>query len=613
MSKVNAGQRRTWLVLALLNGIALASLVVVVFLWQWGNGSKDIEKAVEEAELPVAKASPSVLPKPSVSAPVVLAPKTETPPVKTIEKTKDEREPPARPVPTPKGIARSDAPPDFAASKIGATHAAVKGPRVRLEARPPTHPGVDDKKVEQAIARGVAFLKTQAPTEPLLGSRALAGLALLHSGVRTEDAVVRRLAQDVREHARRRSMPYDLACCIWFLDRVGDKRDSPLIRSLALRLIASQQANGGWGYFCPPMTLEQERTLLKLLGGGDLELARGVALPPGGLLGEFAGRLPPDLTRLPVLRYFPGKGLPPPDPGTPLALTNRADNSLTQFAVLGLWASKRHGIPVERSLLMAGERFRLTQGKDGSWTYEGGVSSMRDTATCAGLLALACASDTRKGKDLDDSAIENGLRFLAARLETYRFLHPEIRPKRAAQLAMLFQQFQSFMKMIDAPDLFRPDKGPLDLAAQLLKMVEGGKGINLAAMGTGHSGAWFAADAWGDLYYLWSLERVATAYDLKTIGKRDWYAWGAPIILAGQEADGSWREAFPAVPDTSFALLFLRRANLFLDLTSAQDGRAISPGAGRREQQPSARFPQGQAMGARSGVETAGRAIGAGE
>ena len=41
-------------------------------------------------------------------------------------------------------------------------------------------------------------------------------------------------------------------------------------------------------------------------------------------------------------------------------------------------------------------------------------------------------------------------------------------------------------------------------------------------------------------YYLWSLERVAVAYGLETIGKKNWYDWGADILVATQEMNGSW-------------------------------------------------------------------------
>jgi hypothetical protein len=76
-------------------------------------------------------------------------------------------------------------------------------------------------------------------------------------------------------------------------------------------------------------------------------------------------------------------------------------------------------------------------------------------------------------------------------------------------------------------------------------------------------------------YFLWSLERVAVALDLKTIGKKDWYAWGAEILLANQQADGSWQGSYGSCgADTCFALLFLKRVNLVPDLTEQFAGRS---------------------------------------
>jgi hypothetical protein len=45
--------------------------------------------------------------------------------------------------------------------------------------------------------------------------------------------------------------------------------------------------------------------------------------------------------------------------------------------------------------------------------------------------------------------------------------------------------------------------------------------------------------------------------------------------VASQKADGSWDDRFPGVPDTCFALLFLKRANLVKDLTDTL--RALGP------------------------------------
>ena len=82
----------------------------------------------------------------------------------------------------------------------------------------------------------------------------------------------------------------------------------------------------------------------------------------------------------------------------------------------------------------------------------------------------------------------------------------------------------------------------------------------------------------GRLYYtLWSVERVAVAYDLKTIGNKDWYAFGSDVLLATQKIDGSWAADFPGGVDTCFALLFLRKANLAADLTTVLKGRVHDP------------------------------------
>jgi hypothetical protein len=75
-----------------------------------------------------------------------------------------------------------------------------------------------------------------------------------------------------------------------------------------------------------------------------------------------------------------------------------------------------------------------------------------------------------------------------------------------------------------------------------------------------------------DLYFLWSLERVAVLYELAKVEDKDWYAWGSKALLASQQADGSWKNGgyYGSTPvlDTCFALLFLRQANLAQDLTT---------------------------------------------
>lgn len=190
------------------------------------------------------------------------------------------------------------------------------------------------------------------------------------------------------------------------------------------------------------------------------------------------------------------------------------DNSNTQFALLALWVAQRQGLPAQPSLARVDRYFRGIQNPDGSWGYSGRSKQWRDSMTCAGLLGLAVGRSVLKkpradGKETPekDEAITNGFRYLAQSIET-----PE-------------------------------------------PVVRDG-------------GGFIGADAHGDLYYLWSLERVAMVYDLSVIGGKDWYAWASQEIVKAQRPGGSWEEGLPGAVDTSFALLILKRVNVAKDLTS---------------------------------------------
>lgn len=58
-------------------------------------------------------------------------------------------------------------------------------------------------------------------------------------------------------------------------------------------------------------------------------------------------------------------------------------------------------------------------------------------------------------------------------------------------------------------------------------------------------------------YYLYGQERVGMLYGTDRIGSREWYDEGAEWFIEHQAANGSWSRN---IPDTCFAILFLRRA-----------------------------------------------------
>jgi hypothetical protein len=438
----------------------------------------------------------------------------------------------------------------------------------------------------------VAFLKkTQLddgswPASPPIqahhaGLAALPGLTLLECGVWPDDSQVQKAAQHVRDAAPSLNWTYDLALGILFLDRLGEPADRALIQTLALRLLAGQREDGGWSYHCPVLDSEDQRNLLTVMrslqkesplhggiagAGGPSSPSASTTPPRSSLQGGVAGAdspsstsgatpagspsaaggapaglgsamplptreeadrarraLPPPLKRLPVLND-PGKSQqdtrknPNDRRKAQQARSAGSDNSNTQFAILGVWVASRHQVPTERALAHIARRFRTSQEKDGGWGYHSGQGGS-PAMTGAGLLGLAVGlglaspqeaapHDTRDSPPRDGD-VEKGLRRLA----------------------------ESIGKPLGAQGPARPAR---------------------------RRGA-------SNTYFLWTVERVGVMYNLRHIAGKDWYHWGAELLVDAQEDNGSWTVGgyyqAGATTDTSFALLFLKRANLAKDLS----------------------------------------------
>ena len=131
-------------------------------------------------------------------------------------------------------------------------------------------------KIQQAIDRGVAFLRSQQDLNGIwpygatvipggsgnVGATALAGLTLLECGVPADDRAVQQAANYIRKNAASLDYTYALSTSIWFFDRLGDEADVPLIQLFAVRLMAGQSEVGGWTYNCPVVGAGQERRLM---------------------------------------------------------------------------------------------------------------------------------------------------------------------------------------------------------------------------------------------------------------------------------------------------------------------------------------------------------------
>ncbi len=419
---------------------------------------------------------------------------------------------------------------------------------------------VNKDDVNDAVEKGVKALRAMQQANGTwphtqIGATALAALALLECGVKEDDKDMMRAADAVRGASLTMTQTYSLSLAILFFDRLGDPDDVPLIESLMVRLLAGQdKTSGGWSYECPAISAaEVNRLKTKLDNRKESADRRELAKPKGK---PTAKDLSPEIrAQLEAVERggaaaafpggVPGAGFAPP----PFPMMGGGDNSNTQFASLALWVGRRHGLPVERALERLNRRFRTTQNEDGGWSYMSTfppigarVPPMRpfDNATasmtCAGLLGLAIADgatlerlrerkrDAKIPDISEDKNLKNGLQLLASVIDNPKGLTPK------------------------RPEVQHPFGPPVRVGGRTY-------------------------------YFLWSLERVAVALDLDTIGKKDWYSWGAEILLENQDPNGSWSgDHANCGADTCFALMFLKRANLVRDLTKQLKGMVKDPG-----------------------------------
>jgi hypothetical protein len=440
----------------------------------------------------------------------------------------------------------------------------------------PAAPAADKAAIDRAVDRGATYLKsiqgqdgtwTYSPS-PQIGATALCGLALVESGAKPDDPAVQKAAKAVREASIPLTRTYSLALSIMFLDRLGDPADAELIESMAVRLLAGQDpATGGWTYECPPLADTEVRRLQ-----GSLQQRRELV----------AREAPPEAPE----RRATAQDLPK-EIQEQLRLINRqagtftgqgTDNSNTQFAVLALWIARRKGIPVEGTLQRIDARFRPTQRPDGGWSYElptpgrGGpppgtpaaammanLPGMGSTGamTCAGLLGLALSHGSAMETTLRTSPVAGVAPARKAAQDPGK--DPAIRNG----LVFLGKVVGKPFEEIDRRGMMRP---PQAVAPPNGFPNAPGGGPGAQGGGRGY-------------YFLFSLERMAVAYGLDTIGDKNWYDWGSDILLKNQNRDGSWTGDYAeSGSDTCFAILFLRRANLAKDLSTTLLGQVKDPG-----------------------------------
>ncbi|WP_439621858.1 HEAT repeat domain-containing protein [Gemmata sp.] len=395
------------------------------------------------------------------------------------------------------------------------------------------------REIDAAKKKGADWLRAKYKAAPTNfggdangpGPMCMAGLAMLEAGVPGDDPAVKAVTAAVREAGWTQTRTYPASLCLLYLDRYGDPADVPLIQVLGVRLLMGQTSNGGWSYdFTIPGLSADEITALKAMK------------PPP------VGKLHPDVEKYAqaLIAHRAKTALAPAD-----------DNSNTQFAVIAVWVSRKHGVPVNDALALIERRFRASQSpQTGGWPYSGVAAGQGSPAMyCAGLIGLATG--------------------IARREELRTKPEPKPEPKKSDPGPEPKKSDDPFFNPKVPEPKAEPKKTPPPRAADALDVATRaafiGLGAALADMAREGRGALAIKDGshgHGDLYFLWSVERVGVLYGVEKIGGVNWYEAGAHALVFAQAPDGSWADkGYAGDVNTAFAVLFLCKSNLARDLS----------------------------------------------
>ena len=406
-------------------------------------------------------------------------------------------------------------------------------------------------EIEAARLKGMDYIKSEQYDDGSwefeghdVGITSLCAMALIENGMPVSDPIIDKAHRFVQTEMESVKGTYDIALAILFLSRVGDRDNRSKIRDLAARLIAGQNEEGGWGYTCPLVSA-------------------GILSNP-----ETKGKLQAGV----------------------------GDNSCTQFAVLGLWVSSRWGVDISDTMSLVGNRFIETQRDDGGWPYR--CEEWTKLVAEASSEIRKPGDDTETGgpegdpkkkkkKDKDKPAPAGaavpgaplpgaplpGAPADAGAADTK--YEPSSPSMTFAGLFCLTVARATVIREEQSKARVTPKPGAAPTAAA------SGAGETLMsdpsfADGLKRAGEFAASvSGGGNRYFMWSVERMGVVLGMEKFGETEWFTKGSAGLIATQEMDGSWKnpsEAQGSLADTSFAILFLRKANLGSDISRLLSG-----------------------------------------
>jgi hypothetical protein len=452
--------------------------------------------------------------------------------------------------------------------------------------------GVTPDTVNAAIRKGVGFLMKTSPQWSTsngqwdLGEPALGGLALLECELPPTHPLLQQVANHVRSHSLNKTDTYEVSLAILFLDRMGNPKDRGLIQTLGARLIAGQNAAGGWNYKSYEAVLTQPETvqLLSILQRNRPVASRPLvpltigADRPADKLG-VKGRDPfADPFADPLADPLAAETDPRRDPkgdAGPVAKATADDRPLPPKY---LPRSRLSGGPIPRvqstptplpatGLTQRIQDLPTVKQRDRSRSslevdFKGTTDDLSNTQFA--LLALWVAR--RHGVVSDRALLLTDLRLRQTQLTSgsWRYRETPIIPENTGMTC------SGLLGLALGAAVDQPNGASL---AQTLKTDPSiQRALDCLGGQTGDPLPDFeSVGPIANIYWLWSTERVAMLYHQKTIRGKEWYGWGAQNLIKNQDPTGFWFDtngvSHSHHVDTCLALLFLVRSNLVQEIT----------------------------------------------
>jgi len=382
----------------------------------------------------------------------------------------------------------------------------------------------DPKKVDEAISRGVGFLRGAErpgyPDRQIPNCDELVLWTLVHAGIPESDALFQELLKTMLEGPLERT--YKVALQAMILEELDRVKHQGRIAQCAQFLADNQCGNGQWSYGeASPFAKEvPTATPLKTAVASDGGRPKSVGAP----MDAGFRQKPKVLATIAIRKMKEGPG--------------EGDNSNSQYAALGLRACFDAGVLLPRETVeLARKWWRESQndggkGRKGKPNVATGASDGPPPAEPAGW----CYGGKSHGHPAYGSMSAGAVGALAI----YDHLLGEkakADPWAQAGLAWMAQNFT----VTDNP-------GPPE-------------------WGEGKPG-------YMTYYYLYAMERAGILFGTEVIGGHRWYSEGAEHILRSQKPDGSWNAGGPEANstwETCFAILFLKRATRPLEDVVSED------------------------------------------